>query len=298
MSEEYTYKAQLGKEKIGIVSRKTKEHLDEVVHRVNASLALLEKQHVILSKQKMALLVAVNATSDGVESEEKIQKLEKDLEVAKAETENLVERLRTYKTQVDQINQLEEERKTLLQEKEELVTQLKEQNLAYEKLESSCREEIQVLQGANKKLEQDLVDQSKVQKDMLKQFQGEKNRLEEEKERQIKAYKERLQAALEHQTYLEKTLAYCQDQLQEKTKEVESQKSLAPAHSEEKVQEESVQEDSSEENSSQTTAEQSHPRKRASLYCTSSETLLSQYASRNYDPFSREKGRLTKTPRH
>ncbi|MDK7119588.1 cell division protein ZapA, partial [Streptococcus oralis] len=68
--QEYT--AHFGKQTVKIVGNKSEEHIEEVVRRVNIALNEIKSKPSILSNQKMALLVAVNATSHWLESEAEI----------------------------------------------------------------------------------------------------------------------------------------------------------------------------------------------------------------------------------
>ncbi|AMB96025.1 cell division protein ZapA [Aerococcus urinae] len=100
--QEYT--AHFGKQTVKIVGNKSEEHIEEVVRRVNIALNQIKSKPSILSNQKMALLVAVNATSNWLESEAEIASQREQIERLSRQKARLESELETLKQSVQQPN--------------------------------------------------------------------------------------------------------------------------------------------------------------------------------------------------
>lgn len=98
--QEYT--AHFGKQTVKIVGSKSEEHIEEVVRRVNIALNEIKSKPSILSNQKMALLVAVNATSHWLEIEAEIASQREQIERLSRQKARLESELQALKQTIQQ----------------------------------------------------------------------------------------------------------------------------------------------------------------------------------------------------
>ncbi|AEA00483.1 MULTISPECIES: cell division protein ZapA [Aerococcus] len=105
MSEsQQEYTAHFGKQTVKIIGNKSEEHIEEVVRRVNIALNEIKSKPSILSNQKMALLVAINATSHWLENEAEIASQREQIERLSRQKARLESELQALKQTIQQPN--------------------------------------------------------------------------------------------------------------------------------------------------------------------------------------------------